>query len=174
MAVSALLRVSSMNPTTKGKLLLSTCWKGVLMQFQRRWRSPPRERSPFPYSRNPRCLPCRCEPPFHLTWIPDYPIGSSRWGCSCHYYRHLFLLFFLVRYWHTLSVEDIYTPDRVKEAIQVFGADDPAHPSVSYLRNRVKDFYVGGKVQAIKAPTHFDYVALRCKLVSNARRNGID
>ena len=50
--------------------------------------------------------------------------------------------------------------------MQVFGADDPAHPSVSYLRNRVKDFYVGGKVQAIKAPTHFDYVALRCKLIS--------
>jgi hypothetical protein len=61
------------------------------------------------------------------------------------------------------AVEDIYTPDRVKEAIEVFGADDPAHPSVAYLRNRVKDFYVGGKVQAIQAPTHFDYVALRCK-----------
>ncbi|KAF9010511.1 hypothetical protein BDQ17DRAFT_1234285 [Cyathus striatus] len=56
---------------------------------------------------------------------------------------------------------DIYKPDRVKEAIQVFGADDPAHPSVAYLRNRAKEFYVGGKVQAIQAPTHFDYVALR-------------
>lgn len=64
---------------------------------------------------------------------------------------------------NTRAVEDIYTPDRVKEAIQVFGADDPAHPAVAYLRNRVKEFYVGGKVQAIKAPTHFDYVALRCK-----------
>lgn len=62
------------------------------------------------------------------------------------------------------SVEDVYTPDRVKEAIEVFGADDPAHPSVAYLRNRVKDFYVGGKVQAIQPPAHFDYVALRCKL----------
>jgi sulfate adenylyltransferase len=60
-------------------------------------------------------------------------------------------------------VEDVYTPDRVKEAIEVFGADDPAHPSVAYLRNKVKDFYVGGKVQAIQAPTHFDYVALRCE-----------
>lgn len=60
-----------------------------------------------------------------------------------------------------ITVEDVYTPDRVKEAIEVFGADDPAHPSVAYLRNRVKDFYVGGKVQAIQAPAHFDYVALR-------------
>jgi len=60
-----------------------------------------------------------------------------------------------------ITVEDVYRPDRVKEAIEVFGADDPAHPSVSYLRRKVKDFYVGGKVQAIQPPTHFDYVALR-------------
>ncbi|PAV18802.1 ATP-sulfurylase [Pyrrhoderma noxium] len=60
-----------------------------------------------------------------------------------------------------ITVEDIYQPDLVKEAIEVFGADDPAHPSVAYLRNRVKEFYIGGKVQAIQAPIHFDYVPLR-------------
>ncbi|KZT43618.1 sulfate adenylyltransferase [Sistotremastrum suecicum HHB10207 ss-3] len=60
-----------------------------------------------------------------------------------------------------LSVEDVYRPDKTHEASSVFGADDPAHPSVAYLRNKVKDYYVGGKVQAIQAPTHFDYVALR-------------
>ncbi|KZT26697.1 ATP-sulfurylase [Neolentinus lepideus HHB14362 ss-1] len=60
-----------------------------------------------------------------------------------------------------LTVEDIYQPDKVKEAIEVFGADDPAHPSVAYLRSRVKDFYIGGKVQATQAPVYFDYVALR-------------
>ena len=61
-------------------------------------------------------------------------------------------------------VEDVYKPDLVKEAIEVFGADDPAHPSVAYLQTRVKDFYIGGKVQAIKLPTHFDYAALRCEI----------
>lgn len=66
-------------------------------------------------------------------------------------------------------VDDIYKPDQVKEATEVFGADDPAHPSVAYLRNKVKDFYIGGKVQAIQAPTHFDYVALRCKPPSRLR-----
>lgn len=60
-----------------------------------------------------------------------------------------------------LTVEDVYAFDRVKEAIQVFGADDPAHPSVAYLRNRVKEYYVGGRVQAIQPPPHFDYVAFR-------------
>lgn len=61
-------------------------------------------------------------------------------------------------------VDDVYKPDQVREAIRVFGADDPAHPSVAYLRKNVKEFYVGGKVQAIRAPIHFDYVALRCRL----------
>ncbi|PBK66336.1 ATP-sulfurylase [Armillaria solidipes] len=60
-----------------------------------------------------------------------------------------------------ITVEDIYKPDRAKEAVQVFGADDPAHPAVSYLRKRVREFYVGGNFQAIQAPAHFDYVALR-------------
>ncbi|PSR98931.1 hypothetical protein PHLCEN_2v4251 [Hermanssonia centrifuga] len=60
-----------------------------------------------------------------------------------------------------ITVDDIYRPDQVKEAINVFGADDPAHPSVAYLRNNVKDYYIGGKLQAIQPPIHFDYVALR-------------
>jgi len=60
-----------------------------------------------------------------------------------------------------LTVEDIYTFDKVKEANEAFGADDPAHPSVGYLWNRVKDRYIGGKVQAVNTPVHYDYVALR-------------
>ncbi|KAG8827432.1 Sulfate adenylyltransferase [Serendipita sp. 401] len=60
-----------------------------------------------------------------------------------------------------ITVEDIYTPDKVKEAIKAFGDDDSAHPAVAYLHNKVKDHYIGGKLQAIQPPTHFDYVALR-------------
>ncbi|KDQ57840.1 hypothetical protein JAAARDRAFT_35534 [Jaapia argillacea MUCL 33604] len=60
-----------------------------------------------------------------------------------------------------INVDDVYQPDKVKEAIEVMGADDPAHPAVAYLRSRVKEFYIGGKVQAIQAPVYFDYVALR-------------
>jgi sulfate adenylyltransferase len=61
-----------------------------------------------------------------------------------------------------ITIEDIYTFDKAKEAAHVFGADDSAHPAVAYLHKRVKQFYVGGKVQAIQLPNHFDYVALRC------------
>ncbi|KAG8985019.1 Sulfate adenylyltransferase [Tulasnella sp. JGI-2019a] len=60
-----------------------------------------------------------------------------------------------------ISVEDIYKFDKVKEAQLAFGADDPAHPSVAYLRDHVKDFYIGGKVRAIQPPVHYDYVGLR-------------
>ncbi|ODN73199.1 sulfate adenylyltransferase [Cryptococcus amylolentus CBS 6039] len=60
-----------------------------------------------------------------------------------------------------LTVSDIYKPNKALEAEKVCGADDIAHPAVAYLRNTVKEFYVGGAVQAIKAPTHYDYVPLR-------------
>ncbi|KAF8502251.1 ATP-sulfurylase, partial [Russula emetica] len=60
-----------------------------------------------------------------------------------------------------LTIDDIYKPDRVKEAVKVLGADDPAHPSVAYLRKRVKEFYIGGKVSAIQPPAYFDYIPLR-------------
>jgi len=62
-----------------------------------------------------------------------------------------------------ILVEDVYKPDLVHEATAVFGANDPAHPSVQYLRTRVNPYYIGGKVQAVQAPTHHDYVSLRCK-----------
>ncbi|EJD52563.1 ATP-sulfurylase [Auricularia subglabra TFB-10046 SS5] len=60
-----------------------------------------------------------------------------------------------------ITVEDVYVPNKVHEAEKVFGADDIAHPAVAYLHNRVKDYYVGGKLEAISAPAHYDYAALR-------------
>lgn len=68
------------------------------------------------------------------------------------------------------SVQDIYIPDKHLEAVNVMGADDNAHPAVSYLHNKTKDLYVGGKIEAIQAPNHFDYVPLRCKFVRQAGR----
>ncbi|SCZ89372.1 BZ3500_MvSof-1268-A1-R1_Chr9g10386 [Microbotryum saponariae] len=60
-----------------------------------------------------------------------------------------------------LTVSSIYKPDKVKEAELVFGANDATHPSVRYLQASTKDNYIGGNVQAIQVPQHFDYVALR-------------
>ncbi|OLL23094.1 Sulfate adenylyltransferase [Neolecta irregularis DAH-3] len=60
-----------------------------------------------------------------------------------------------------LTVDDIYRPDKVKEAIQVFGANDQAHPAVKYLHTTAKELYIGGKIQAICKPIHYDYIADR-------------
>ncbi|RCI01208.1 Sulfate adenylyltransferase [Rhizopus azygosporus] len=60
-----------------------------------------------------------------------------------------------------LTVEDIYRPDKSKEAKLVYGADDIAHPAVNYLHNIAKEFNLGGSLEAIQAPSHYDYVANR-------------
>ena len=56
-----------------------------------------------------------------------------------------------------LSVTDRWTPDKVKEAEMVFGADDSAHPAVNYLHNHAGAVYLGGPVIGIQAPVHYDY-----------------
>ncbi|WP_179380189.1 bifunctional sulfate adenylyltransferase/adenylylsulfate kinase [Jannaschia marina] len=61
----------------------------------------------------------------------------------------------------TLSVSDIYRPDKAREAEKVFGADDLAHPAVNYLHNTAGDVYVGGAITGIQAPMHYDFRARR-------------
>ncbi|KAI9163501.1 Sulfate adenylyltransferase [Paramyrothecium foliicola] len=60
-----------------------------------------------------------------------------------------------------LTVEDIYTPDKVKEAKLVFGSDDDTHPGVKHLFSTAKEFYVGGKLDAISRLEHYDFLDLR-------------
>ncbi len=60
-----------------------------------------------------------------------------------------------------LSVEDIWQPDRKAEAEQVFGTTSPAHPGVDYLLNRGNPWYVGGKIEGLQAPSHYDFRGLR-------------
>ncbi|CAH1755773.1 18973_t:CDS:2 [Entrophospora sp. SA101] len=60
-----------------------------------------------------------------------------------------------------LTIKDIYEPNKINEAIKVFGYNDLAHPGVDYLHKKVKQFYVGGNVEAIQTPIHYDYVTHR-------------
>jgi sulfate adenylyltransferase len=59
-----------------------------------------------------------------------------------------------------ITVEDVYRPDKEREAREVFGGD-PEHPAVKYLNEDVHEFYVGGKIEAIDRLEHYDYVGLR-------------
>ncbi|KAL2054142.1 hypothetical protein ABVK25_005681 [Lepraria finkii] len=59
-----------------------------------------------------------------------------------------------------ITVDDIYKPDKNKEAKEVFGGD-PEHPAIKVLHTTIHDHYVGGKISAISRLSHYDYVALR-------------
>ncbi|KAI1358123.1 putative sulfate adenylyltransferase [Xylaria arbuscula] len=60
-----------------------------------------------------------------------------------------------------LTIDDIYKPDKVTEAKEVFGSDDEAHPAVKYLFRTAGEYYIGGKVEAVNRLQHYDFVDLR-------------
>lgn len=60
-----------------------------------------------------------------------------------------------------LNVEEVWQADRKAEAESVFGTTSPAHPGVDYLLNRSNPWYVGGKVEGLQAPAHYDFRSLR-------------
>jgi sulfate adenylyltransferase len=60
-----------------------------------------------------------------------------------------------------LHVEDIWQPDRKAEAQAVFASTSPAHPGADYAMNKSNPWYVGGKVEGLQAPSHYDFRAVR-------------
>ena len=60
-----------------------------------------------------------------------------------------------------LEVSDSWKPNKALEAEKVFGADDDAHPAVSYLHNQAGDVYLGGKLKGLSHPSHYDFKTLR-------------
>jgi sulfate adenylyltransferase len=60
-----------------------------------------------------------------------------------------------------LHVADVWQPDREREAAQVFGTTDPAHPGVGHLLGRTHPWYVGGRVEVVRLPSHHDHRDLR-------------
>lgn len=59
-----------------------------------------------------------------------------------------------------ITVEDVYQPDKQKQADKVFGGD-PEHPAIKYLYERTEQFCIGGPVDAVNRLNHYDYMALR-------------
>lgn len=60
-----------------------------------------------------------------------------------------------------MSVEDVWKPDKSREADNVFGTTDRTHPGVRYLFEQAHDYYVGGTLQGIQLPPHYDFETLR-------------
>jgi sulfate adenylyltransferase len=60
-----------------------------------------------------------------------------------------------------MHIEDIWPVDRAKEAAQVYGTQDPSHPGTNYLFTRTGGTYVGGKLEVVSLPLHFDFKKIR-------------
>ena len=60
-----------------------------------------------------------------------------------------------------LHVGETWRPDRFAEARAVLGSEDPAHPGVAHLLERSLPVYVGGKVEGVERPRHYDFRPLR-------------
>lgn len=60
-----------------------------------------------------------------------------------------------------LHVEDVWQPDRQAEGKAVFKSTSAAHPGVAYLMNRSNPWYVGGRLEGLQLPSHYDFKGLR-------------
>ncbi len=60
-----------------------------------------------------------------------------------------------------LHIEDMWHPDREREAEAVFGITSPEHPGVEFLLNRSNPVYLGGRVEGVELPVHYDFPMLR-------------
>ncbi|MFP7754520.1 bifunctional sulfate adenylyltransferase/adenylylsulfate kinase [Thermodesulfobacteriota bacterium B35] len=70
-----------------------------------------------------------------------------------------------------LTVEDVWRPDKRHEAEAVYGtADATLHPGVRYLYEQVGDWYVGGSIEGVSLPIHYDFRDLRLTPSETHRR----
>ncbi len=60
-----------------------------------------------------------------------------------------------------LHVEDVWQPDRKAEAQAVFASTSSAHPGADYAINKANPWYVGGKLEGIQLPSHYDFKTIR-------------
>lgn len=60
-----------------------------------------------------------------------------------------------------LNVQDVWTPDRKREAEVVFGTSSTAHPGVAHLLERTGIACVGGTLEGIALPDHYDFDRVR-------------
>lgn len=75
-----------------------------------------------------------------------------------------------------LYVEDVYKPNKILEASNVFATTDTTHPGVNYLFNNTQEYYVGGKIEKIAMPKHYDFLELRktpAQLKEEFKQHGI-
>ena len=56
-----------------------------------------------------------------------------------------------------LTIESQWRPDKAAEAVQVYGTQDSNHPGVDHTLHRTGPVYLGGTLQKLELPTHYDH-----------------
>lgn len=60
-----------------------------------------------------------------------------------------------------MTIESKWVPDREEEARLVYGTTDSKHPAVDFLLNQSHPVYVGGRLDGLQLPHHYDCQHLR-------------
>jgi sulfate adenylyltransferase len=60
-----------------------------------------------------------------------------------------------------LHVEEVWTPDPVADAERVYGTASREHPGVAHLLERTNKVAVGGHLEGLQLPSHYDFRRLR-------------
>lgn len=60
-----------------------------------------------------------------------------------------------------LNIVDLWKADRKREAELVYGTTSAEHPGVRYLLEEVQETYVGGTLEGLQLPLHYDFESLR-------------
>ena len=60
-----------------------------------------------------------------------------------------------------LTISDKWSPDLKNEAVEVYGSSDSKHPAVDYLLNQSGTVYLGGEIEGLEYPRHYDYQLMR-------------
>jgi len=60
-----------------------------------------------------------------------------------------------------LTISDVWQPDKADEAQKVFATTSTEHPAVGYLMDAAGSHYVGGALEAIQLPVHYDFGSMR-------------
>lgn len=60
-----------------------------------------------------------------------------------------------------MHIEEIWPIDKEREAREIYNTTDTEHPGVHYLLHRTGTHYVGGRIEGINMPLHFDFKHLR-------------
>ena len=60
-----------------------------------------------------------------------------------------------------LHVEEIWPIDKNREARAIYGTLDTDHPGVDFLLNQTGSHYVGGRIEGVNMPLHFNFKHIR-------------